>query len=402
MESIQVLLKKSKFYPIFFILFFANSLLFGQLGQHSSDIRWQQIKHNSHHIIFPKDFEQQAFRVANILDYMDTYNTRSIGNKQYPISILIHNQTTIPNGFVGTSPYRSEFFATPPQSANTLGTVDWLDALTIHEYRHAQQYANSRVGLSKIAHYLMGDNGWALATSLIPNWFWEGDAVIAETALSNQGRGRSPFFTKTQRALLLNEVQYSYQKARNGSYKSLLPSRYPLGYLMTTQARKEFGNDIWKSVFENAARFRPFLYPFSKALKKQIGLNTSQLYKKTYTAAQKKWKSEQDQLTLSTTKRVSPINKKTVTNYRFPYYLEDGRLLYLKSSFKKTPALYQLHNGKEQMLTTIGYTLSPYLSVNNSKAVWVEFERDPRRYEQNYSNIVYYDLNTQTKKKANS
>jgi len=372
-------------------------LLPAQLGQHPNTINWQQINTPYLKIIFPENFEKQAFRVASVIEYMDANNTRSIGDKIHPLQILVHNQTTIPNGFVGVSPYRSEFFATPPQSANTLGTVDWLDALTIHEYRHAQQYANSKVGLSKLAYYLMGENGWGLAVSLIPNWFWEGDAVFMETALSNQGRGRSPFFTRSQRALLLNDIHYSYEKARNGSFKDLLPNRYPLGYLMNTYARDKFGNDVWKDIFESAARYRSIIYPFSKALQKNTGLKTKDLYKKAYKEAQEKWKKEQENLVLVPSKRISPKPTKTVTSYRFPFYLEDGSLVYVKSSFQKTAGLYQLINGQEKKVTAIGFSLNTYLSVTKNKAIWTEYERDPRRTEQNYSILVAYDFDTDEK-----
>ena len=363
-----------------------------QLGNHPNTINWQQINTPHLKIIFPENFEKQAFRVASIIEYMDANNTRSIGDKTHPIQILVHNQTTIPNGFVGVSPYRSEFFATPPQSANTLGSVDWLDALTIHEYRHAQQYANSKVGLSKLAYYLMGENGWGLAVSLIPNWFWEGDAVFTETALSNQGRGRSPFFTRSQRALLLNDINYSYEKARNGSYKDLLPNRYPLGYLMNTYAREKFGNDVWKDIFESAARYRSIIYPFSKALQKKTGLKTKDLYQLAYTEAQKKWKKEQVNLVLFPSKRVSPKPTKTVTSYRFPYYLEDGSVVYVRSSFQKTAGIYKLADGQESKLTAVGFSLNTYLSVTGNKAIWTEFERNPRRAEQNYSTLVTFDF----------
>jgi len=156
--------------PVFIHLFTCCSpLVFSQTGQHSNKIHWKQIKVNQHTIVFPQHFKQQAFRAGNIIEYMDAYGDGSIGDKTHPIQILIHNQTIIPNGFVGPAPYRSEFYATPPLSPTVRGAVDWLDRLTIHEYRHAQQYANSRVGLTKLAHILMGDNGWGLANALSPN-----------------------------------------------------------------------------------------------------------------------------------------------------------------------------------------------------------------------------------------
>lgn len=398
-----ILTKKIRSYYTLFLLvslsILINDTIIAQIGSHSSAIQWQQITINDHTIIFPKNFKHQAFRVGSIIEYMDKNTFRSIGDKTFPLQILLHNQTTIPNGFVGVAPYRSEFFATPPLSPNTLGTVDWLDGLAIHEYRHAQQYANSRVGLSKIAHYLMGDNGWGLALSLSPNWFWEGDAVVMETALSKQGRGRSPFFTRLQRSLLLSDINYSYEKARNESYKDLVPNRYRLGYLLTTHARQHFGNDVWKNVFVDASRYQSLIYQFSKSLKKHTGLSARQLYNNAYNAAKLRWKKEVSSLTLTQHQRMSPTNLKTVTHYRFPYYLKDGSLVYFKNSLQKTLGLYQLKDEKETLLTSVGFTTEPILSVTNNKAAWTEFENNPRRFKQNYSTIITYDLKTHKKKR---
>jgi len=59
--------------------------------------------------------------------------------------------------------------------------------------------------------------------------------------------------------------------------------------------------------------------------------------------------------------------------------------------------LYRLNNGEEKRITAIGYRTMNYLSVTNKKAVWTEFEMNPRRSEQNYSNIIYYDFTTRKK-----
>ena len=167
-----------------------------QIGPHSAAIKWQQIDTKEFRVIFPEDFEQQGLRVANLVQYMEQNNKRSIGELNEKINIVLHNQTIIPNGFVGIAPFRSEFFATPPQSANLLGTVDWLDALAVHEYRHALQFSNAKVGITKLFYIFQGGNGWGLAASAaIPSWFWEGDATIMETALSKGGRGRAPFLS---------------------------------------------------------------------------------------------------------------------------------------------------------------------------------------------------------------
>ncbi len=160
--------------------------------------------------------EPKAQRVANIVNYIDKNNTRSIGNKTGSIDIVLQNQTVIPNGYVGLAPFRSEFFCTPPSANNVTGSQDWLDVLSMHEYRHVQQIINSRRGITKVASIFQGQSGWSLVSNIsLPNWYFEGDATISETAWSLGGRGRSAFFTIEQRALAYADINYSYQKNRN-------------------------------------------------------------------------------------------------------------------------------------------------------------------------------------------
>lgn len=386
-----------KYYLIILLLFLQFSS-FAQLGSHSATIKWQQVNTKKVRVIFPENFDQQGLRVANLVNYMEQNSKRSIGQRSQKIEIVLHNQTTIPNGFVGVAPFRSEFFATPPQSANFLGTVDWIDALTIHEYRHALQFSNAKVGLTKLFSILQGDNGWGLAAGTsIPGWFWEGDATIMETALTKGGRGRTTFFTLEQRATLLNGKNYNYQKARNRSFKDLVPNHYRLGYAMLLHGREKYGNDFWQPIFENAARYKPLIYPFSNALKRVSGLKTKDLYRETYHALKEKWMAQLTTANLIPTNPIPISIKKTVTNYRFPFPQKGGSIVCLKSSYQQTDALIQIKEGKEKKLTNIGFHSEKYLSVIGQKAVWTEYEQDPRRNNTNYSNIVFYDFKTAKK-----
>ncbi|HAO50274.1 MAG TPA: hypothetical protein DCR35_13840, partial [Runella sp.] len=140
--------------------------------------------------------------MANVVNFIDLNNRRSIGDKKGRINIVLQTQTVNPNGYVALAPFRSEFFCTPPASNLLLGSQNWLDVLSVHEYRHVLQTLNSRRGITKLGSILQGQGLWAVMSALsIPNWYSEGDAVIAETALSKNGRGRTSFFTLEQRSL---------------------------------------------------------------------------------------------------------------------------------------------------------------------------------------------------------
>src|ERR1043166_1453470 len=162
-----------------------------QFGGNPPSLKWKQINSDTARIIFPTGLDSQARRVASIVHYLAAQKPTSIGNRLYKISIVLHNQTTIANGYVALGPFRSEFFLTPTPNNFDLGSIFWPDMLALHEYRHVMQYNNFRNGLSKAMYYLFGDDGLDLAQSAaIPDWFFEGDAVYQETILAGQGRGR--------------------------------------------------------------------------------------------------------------------------------------------------------------------------------------------------------------------
>ena len=147
-----------------------------------------------------------AQQVAAIVNRLSYATLSTIGTTQQKINIVFQNQTTIANGYVQLAPFRSEFQLTPEQNSFDLGSLPWQKLLAVHEYRHVQQFNNFRVGVSAGLYYLFGEGGQALANSLaVPNWFWEGDAVYQETLVTDQGRGRLPYFFNSYRALWAGE-----------------------------------------------------------------------------------------------------------------------------------------------------------------------------------------------------
>lgn len=373
-------------------------------GGHPPRLGWQQINTPDVRVIFPKGMERQAQRTASIASFMQQNNLRSVGDEAYKIDIVLQNQTVIPNGYVALAPFRSEFFSTPPQDPSLLGSLDWMDVLAVHEYRHVQQISNTDYGATSVLHALFGEMGWAAGTFLaIPNWYLEGDAVVAETAMTRAGRGRLPAFTLEQRALLLDDRRYAYMKARNGSFKDLLPNHYPLGYALCNYGRENYGNDIWAGVMRDAAKYRTIVYPFSGALKKRAGIRTPELYRLAYDSLATEWKAAQKSLNTTRFTKINRKKKRQVTHYNFPYQLSDGSTVCVRESFDKIANLVAISkDGKERRLTTQGIVIDKYISATNDKIAWSELETHPRWGNVFYSAIVTYDYRTGRKNRLTS
>lgn len=394
-----------------FLLFSLNGFTqesdFINMGNHPPSVNWKYYQTPAAKIIFPDGNDSQAVRVANIINYI--YNpadslTLSVGRRRKHLTMIIQTNQVISNGYVGLSPYRSEFFATGTQNLNQLGTGEWLDLLSLHEYRHALQYVNGRRGLTQFLYWLCGENAWAVAMGLsVPDWYAEGDAVQTETVLSPMGRGRTPYFFKEQKALVFNEKKYSYMKARNGSFRSMLPNIYPLGYVMMRQVRNQFGAESWERVLKKSG-YRSLFYPFSVALKHQTKLSTTKLYRETYAQLKKDWEEELKNVELIPTTTLTPIPKRVVTNYEWPHQLNDGSMVYLKNAYNEIRYLIQEKVGpegflQEKQLEPIGVITETFLSVNNNRGAWTEITTDMRWQNRNYSDIITYDFNTHTRKK---
>ncbi|HZI01100.1 MAG TPA: hypothetical protein VEX63_08115, partial [Flavisolibacter sp.] len=216
---------------LFILHFSAGAQEFGGLPPST---RWRQIDTDTARVIFLKGASQQADRIATLIHRAAADTFLNLGERLRKVNVVLQSRTTLANGYVALAPFRSEFFLVPGSNVFDFGNLPWYENLAIHEYRHVQQYNNFRHGVSKAFYYLFGEGGQALANALsVPDWFFEGDAVHAETALTTQGRGRLPLFLSAYNSLWLEDRNYNWMKLRNGSLKDYVPSHYHLGYLLT-------------------------------------------------------------------------------------------------------------------------------------------------------------------------
>jgi hypothetical protein len=371
-----------------------------QFGGNPPSLHWQQINTDTARIIFPRGLDLQAEQVAAVIHHLSQSTLPTIGGQQRKINIVLQNQTTISNGYVGLAPFRSEFFLTPEQNSFELGSLPWQKMLAIHEYRHVQQYNNFRVGLSKAFFYLFGEGGQGLANSLaVPNWFFEGDAVFQETLVSDQGRGRLPFFFNSYRSLWAGNKNYSWMKLRNGSYRDYVPDHYPLGYMLVAYGRERYGDDFWKKVTRDAAAFKGPFYPMQTAIKRHASVSFTQFRQDALAHFQQTEPSHSSNSGGSSTAAADEyarVNKHFQGDQQFPQFFDKNILLYLNSSYRRIPAfvIRNVQNDKFTTLKTRAIAIDDYFSLGDDKIVYAAYETDPRWGYRDYSVVRVLDLAT--------
>ena len=354
---------------------------------------WRRIRTERFNVIFPARITSDAQRVANTLEHIYGPVSKTLKGPEKPVDVVLMNQVAEANGFVAMAPRRTVWFSTPPQGTGLSG--EWYQLLAVHEMRHVVQNDRLRRGFIRLAWLLSGEFGQsAMSHLLVPSWFWEGDAVGIETALSTTGRGRMPRFDLDIRALLLDGRRYSYYKALHRSYRDWYPSHYPLGYFLTTYVRRHHGAGTWDRVLGRTAwwGFHPF--SFSRALRKHTGASAAGTYERAMDELTGLWQAQQEGL-VTTPLRVLPGQSRSDiwTNYSYPHPLPDGSLLASKVGLADPPTLVRLHpDGREERLRQ--YSSLGGFRAGGGIAAWNRRTPDPRWGFRSYSDIMVLEIDS--------
>lgn len=382
---------------LFLSAYFSNAQ---QFGGTPPAVKWNQVNTDSVRVIFPAGMDSVAQRVASITHYLAAQTPAALGDQQKKINIVLQNQTTVANGYVGLGPFRSEFYLTPPPNSFEQGSISWADQLALHEYRHVQQYNNFNNGLSKVIGTLFGQEGYVVATGAsIPDWFFEGDAVYTETILSQQGRGRLPLFLNAYPSLWNAGKKYSWMKLRNGSLKDYVPNHYNLGYLLVNYGREKYGLDFWSKVTKDASAFKGLFYPFQKAIKRHAGVDYKTFYTDAFKHTQQSMLGEMENrkplsIAAPGVSLLTTGNQHYVTNYLFPYSISPDSLLYLRTTYRHRPAFFIKDEKGEHKLRVKDVSLDDQFSYRNGKIVYAAYQPDARWGWRDYSVIRLLDVKT--------
>ncbi|KAA6319798.1 hypothetical protein EZS27_030347, partial [termite gut metagenome] len=384
---------------LFFILLFISVNIQAQFVNYGSDparFKWNIVRTQHYKLIYPHGIDSTARRYATLLETVYPYLGKTIGTPQRnAFPVILHPANMLSNGMVAWAPRRMELITTPPTG---LYAQSWDKQLVIHESRHVFQTDKLTRRIFSPLYYAIGEQVAGVAGFAVPKWFFEGDAVTTETALSSSGRGRQPEFNMIYRAQTISGKPYTFDKWFLGSYKDYTGNFYTLGYYLTAYARYRYGKDIWDKVTNRYTRHAYLIPPFSHSLNHYTGIGTTGLFEQTFSFLKSEWE-KQDSLYMMTRKAnghdpvyISPETKQ-YTSYQYPQIVDDSTVIAVKASLQDITSLIVIKNGKEERLSYTG-RINSRIALKDNRIYWTEYVPDIRWTHENYSAIKYYDLDT--------
>jgi len=372
---------------------------FYETGQEPASVKWLQIKTGRFTVIYPDSYGKQGIIYANTLEKAYSDLLTLYPEKKIKIPVVIHSLTTKSNGYVAWAPRRMELYPTPEQNTIPLATEKQL---AIHELAHVFQMKSLNSGFSRLMTIPFGEQFTGMTAALLPLWFMEGDAVFAETMLTESGRGRTASFQKQLKALSVeNGNVYKYDKLLNGSYLDYVPDHYESGYQAVAWSKLKYGLNSWNEVMKFTAE-NPFtIIPVNISLRRIAGMNKRKLYDETFDTLRTIWKNELITENAIKYEIVNPDKKDRFANYYSPVIAGNDSIIAVKTSLDN-PSEFVLMNPslKTEKRIHVPGQFYPYVfSYSKRKMAWVENQGDPRWENRDYSVIKIKDLATGTVKK---
>lgn len=266
-------------------------------GDDPAAIRWSTFRTDHYKLIYPRGLDSLARVYARSLEEFRPKVGRSIGYLpgglyKRPMPVVLHVFSGESNGSVSWAPMRMDLYTLP--DAYSPEPMPWITSLAVHENRHVAQLQFGSDGLFRPLKWLFGDLFTGAAAGIWPNlWFLEGDAVVAETALTPCGRGRQGEFLAYYRAAFDRGDWRNWYRWRHGSWRYFAPNHYALGYLTLAGARTLYDQPLFDAAYLTGAARKPWrLFPSRKALRQASGRSFKETFRDIEQFFQDQWTAE--------------------------------------------------------------------------------------------------------------
>lgn len=366
-------------------------------GADPGALRWNQVKTENYRVVYPEGLDSLARVYAGNLENVRKAVGRGIamlpnGNYSRPMPVVLHPYTSTGNGMVTWTPRRMELLTTP--DAVFPEATPWPMQLAIHESRHVSQM---QLGSSRTFKWLKYPFGELVDGALSAIYggpvFFEGDAVVAETALTDAGRGRSGDFLEYYRVCFREGTNRDYWQWLYGSLNRYNPDHYALGYMTLAGASRLYGTNFSGAFYDRIRTHHGISFlNLQKTMKEVSGKNFSTAFDEICASFADEWAMDE-----AARGPFMPSKPLVPVSGRFPQYEEltvlNGNLYAVRSRLDSTPVLVRMDSeGNETRIALMSPGASGLSADDLSGRIyWTENIPDPRWEMRSFSDIIYLD-----------
>ncbi|MBQ3766087.1 MAG: hypothetical protein II874_05055 [Bacteroidales bacterium] len=367
-------------------------------GNDPGRLRWSSFRTRDYQLIYPRGLDSLATVYGTLLQQYSVPLSATAGlrpNELFlrPMPVVLHPYTGVSNGMVAWAPRRMDIFTLPDVSGLT--PVPWAKLLAIHEGRHVAQKQYMRTGFWTGFHYLFGELPETLIGTVPNSSLLEGDAVVAETALTRAGRGRSGDFLSEMRMFFNTGDLRNWYQWRYGSIKRYTPDIYRLGYLTIAGFRYLYDDPTFMEDYMRiTATFGGIFTGMNTASKKASGKKLPVAWNEMMGNYRNLW-ARNDSLRApfsETEPHVDLPRHYTVYSGAVP---AGGDIYAEKAGMDHPAVLVRISpDGKEKTLTAFGGDGKLAWSAPLQRVYWSEAVPDVRWTLKQDARIRYYDTKT--------
>ena len=365
-------------------------------GTDAASVKWSSISTEDYRIIYPRGLDSLARVYAVALEKTKQPVGASLGftpNQFYrkPMPVVLHTQTATANGMVTWTPRRMELYTVPEAYAPE--AIPWERMLAIHESRHVAQMQLGRADCFKWANILFGETTPGAMSAIYGGpAFLEGDAVVAETALTNSGRGRSADFLEYFRASFSEGQSRNYWQWRYGSLNHYTPSYYAIGYLTNAGMRTMFdAPDFSAHFYGRIQEHRGWAFNnLQKTVKEVSGMKFNDAWAAVADSLKHIWDEESASRAPYTVAEQMTELQRYYTGYVSPVYV-GGKIFALRNGITRNHSLVSISpDGKVHTEKNFSGTVSNLKASDDGRIFWSEYRADVRWEMRSTSSIWCY------------
>ncbi len=357
---------------------FKSNAQFSLTGSDPAALRWRQMETENFRLLFPKG-EDSLARVYGV--ELEQARLRIAGSSGYFIGqsykgkmpVVLHSHYVLANASVTWAPKRMDIFTVNDPYAPT--AMLWVRNLAIHEGRHAAQMQFGAARGNKALHWFFGEMAAGAFAGIYPGpAFLEGDAVVAETALSRSGRGRQASFLEYMMPAFDCGERRDYYRWFYGSNKNYTPDYYRVGYMLIAGTRVFFNDPLFTQEYFDRVVRKGWLFNLQKTVKAASGKDFKESFRIIEDNFRRLWNVEAALREPFMPSRQVSKTPRMHTEYKGTVAADGSGIYSLKSGMASANSLVRLdESGKEERFRSFAsYTSELFLDSEGERIFWSE------------------------------